>query len=355
MSERIVVLNNALGCSPTTCVNGLGDELTRGGGMGGSTAGAAAGAGIGAIIAGMFDDDDTEAQSQPNAGKDLTDADKAELGGTGAVTGELIAIAIAEIYYPGVKASNLTEDQKQTISTLASISAGMAGGPAGGNTPGAASGAAAGKNATENNSLSLPSGMMNYGQAVASWNQYATDNNLTPEQNQSGLDKLAKGDLPEGANITKSIVEGYQDGVFIAGAFYLAPQIAIAKGITGSVIGGGVNSAFQYINMAPGDEFNYYSAAVAAGAGYLAPGYRIGGNTLINMGGAFMTDGPDLSSQAGAISGSLAGGYYGKYASVLVGKFGKELPGFVYEISCSYISEYGNDATTDLIKKIEDK
>jgi filamentous hemagglutinin len=286
--------------------------------MGGSTAGAAAGAGIGAIIAGMFDDDDTEAQSQPNAGKDLTDADKAELGGTGAVTGELIAIAIAEIYSPGVKASNLTEDQKQTISTLASISEGMAG---------AASGAAAGKNAAENNSLSLPSGMMNYGQAVASWNQYATDNNLTPEQNQSGLDKLAKGDLPEGENITKAIVEGYQDGVFIAGAFYLAP----------------------------GDEFNYYSAAVAAGAGYLAPGYRIGGNILINMGGAFMIDGPHLSSQAGSISGSLAGGYYGKYAPVLVGKFEKELPGFVYEISSSYISEYGNDATKDLIKKIEDK
>lgn len=52
----------------------------------------------------------------------------------------------------------------------------------------------------ENNSLSLPSGMVSYSQAVSSWNQYADANNLTSEQKQAGLDKLAKGELPEGAN-----------------------------------------------------------------------------------------------------------------------------------------------------------
>lgn len=78
----------------------------------------------------------------------------AAAGAAGAASGELIAKAIAEIYYPGIKTSDLTEDQKQTISSLASISAGMAGGLAGGNTAGAATGAAAGKNAVENNSLS---------------------------------------------------------------------------------------------------------------------------------------------------------------------------------------------------------
>ena len=78
----------------------------------------------------------------------------AAAGAAGAASGELIAKAIAEIYYPGVKASDLTEGQKQTISSLASISAGVAGGLAGGNTAGAATGAAAGKNAVENNALS---------------------------------------------------------------------------------------------------------------------------------------------------------------------------------------------------------
>uniref|UniRef100_UPI003872FFDE hemagglutinin repeat-containing protein n=1 Tax=Klebsiella aerogenes TaxID=548 RepID=UPI003872FFDE len=75
-------------------------------------------------------------------------------GAVGAASGELIAGAIAKVLYPDVKdLSKLTEDQKQTLSTLASISAGMAGGIAGGNTAGVATGAAAGKNAVENNLL----------------------------------------------------------------------------------------------------------------------------------------------------------------------------------------------------------
>ncbi|WIO44058.1 hemagglutinin repeat-containing protein [Klebsiella electrica] len=76
----------------------------------------------------------------------------AAAGAAGAASGELIASAIAKAMYPDVKdLSTLTEDQKQTLSTLASISAGMAGGIAGGNTAGVATGAAAGKNAAENN------------------------------------------------------------------------------------------------------------------------------------------------------------------------------------------------------------
>jgi len=50
--------------------------------------------------------------------------------------------------------------------------------------------------------------MGSYVNAAASWNQYAVTNDLTHEETQAGLDKLAKGDLPEGANITKAIVEG---------------------------------------------------------------------------------------------------------------------------------------------------
>ena len=271
-------------------------------------------------------------------------------GGLGAGGGELAARYIAGRLFPGKTAEQLSESEKQQLSALSELAAGLAGGLATGDTGGAVTAAQAGKNAVENNALSLPSGMMNYGQAAASWNQYAMDNNLTPEQTQTGLDKLAKGDLPEGANITKAIVEGYQDGVFMAGAFYLGPTVAIGKGITGAVIGGGANSAFQYINMAPGGEFSYYSAAVAAGAGYLAPGYKIGGNTLINMGGAFMTDGPYLSSQGGAVAGSLAAGTFGKYAPGLVDKFGTELPSFAYDILGGMGFEYINDSTKDALK-----
>ena len=78
----------------------------------------------------------------------------AAAGAVGAASGELIATAIARQFYPDTDPSKLTEEQKQTVSTLASVSAGIAGGIAGGNTAGAAAGASAGKNSVENNYLS---------------------------------------------------------------------------------------------------------------------------------------------------------------------------------------------------------
>lgn len=79
----------------------------------------------------------------------------AAAGAAGAAAGELAARAIAGMLYAGVTdLSTLTEAQKQTVSTLATISAGMAGGLAGDSTASAVAGAQGGKNAAENNALS---------------------------------------------------------------------------------------------------------------------------------------------------------------------------------------------------------
>ncbi|MEH5670267.1 hemagglutinin repeat-containing protein [Enterobacter cloacae] len=78
----------------------------------------------------------------------------AAAGAAGAATGELAARAIMQAMYPGKAVSDLSEEQKQTVSTLATISAGMAGGIAGDSTASAAAGAQGGKNAVENNYLS---------------------------------------------------------------------------------------------------------------------------------------------------------------------------------------------------------
>ncbi len=78
----------------------------------------------------------------------------AAAGAAGAATGELAAKAIAGMLYPDVKdLSTLSEEQKQTVSALATISAGMAGGLVGDSTGSAVAGGQAGKNAAENNSL----------------------------------------------------------------------------------------------------------------------------------------------------------------------------------------------------------
>ncbi|MFU9138211.1 hemagglutinin repeat-containing protein [Erwinia tasmaniensis] len=65
--------------------------------------------------------------------------------------------------------------------------------------------------AVENNTLSgldgFGKGMMDYGQSVQSYAQYAQEKNLPPEQVQADLARMVKGDLPESANIIKAILE----------------------------------------------------------------------------------------------------------------------------------------------------
>ena len=81
-----VVENNSLaGCSPVTCKQGL--DVIGGGGsssLGGGMIGG--GAGLAAVIGEILGGDSEDAESKPNAGKDLTDAEKAEYGGAGSGT-----------------------------------------------------------------------------------------------------------------------------------------------------------------------------------------------------------------------------------------------------------------------------
>ncbi|WP_404651948.1 hemagglutinin repeat-containing protein [Raoultella terrigena] len=150
---------------------GTGSDIQRGiqaataalqGLAGGNIAGALAGASAPELAnfighnAGINDNDAAKAIAHAILGgvTAALQGNNAAAGAVGGASGELIAGAIAKALYPDVKdLSTLTEDQKQTLSTLASISSGMAGGIVGGNTAGAATGAAAGKNAVENNSL----------------------------------------------------------------------------------------------------------------------------------------------------------------------------------------------------------
>ncbi|WP_374258620.1 hemagglutinin repeat-containing protein [Yokenella regensburgei] len=201
----------------------------------------------------------------------------AAAGASGAASGELVAKAIAEIYYPDVKMSELTENQKQTISSLASISAGIAGGIASGNTAGAAAGASAGKNAVENNALSLPNGMMNYGQAVASWNQYAVDNNLSQEQTQEGLNRIATGEGPSWGTEykVKPYVKGEVAGGAGAGYYFdtsIDPyQISANRGET-LAVGGRISGqmGIQFGPYFPGTIDSKRNSSVGLGLGIIS-------------------------------------------------------------------------------------
>ncbi|EJJ4075191.1 adhesin [Salmonella enterica] len=199
---------------------------------------------------------------------------------------------------------------------------------------------------------------MDNGQAAASWNQYATDNNLTPEQTQAGLDKIAKGDMPDSTNITKVTVDGYQDGVMIAGAWYLGPAASVGKVIGGGVIAEIANGSYQWFDLSkPGNEnksWDWKSSASAGIAGMLAPGRTIGQNVGIAAGSAFFTDGPDIGSIGGVAAGAWAGGLFGEFAPGIVNSVtGKEIPGFVYDYWGGVASEFSSGLIKDLNKPKE--
>ena len=247
----------------------------------------------------------------------------AAAGAAGAVSGELAAKAIAARLYPHAKEmSDLTEEEKQTVSMLATMSAGLAGGLVGDSTVSAGTGALVGKNAVENNTFSLPDGIMNYGQAVASWNQFAVNNNLTQEETQAGVDKIAKGDMPGSTNITKVMVDGSSNMAFAFAAWELGLAASVGKAVVGGVTSAAVNGGFQWYGLnQPGSEdqsWDYKGSASSFITGGLAPGRKVTVNTAIALGGSVFSDGANIKSQAGTALGAYVGGYVGEYFPVIL-------------------------------------
>ncbi|EFA6107203.1 filamentous hemagglutinin, partial [Escherichia coli] len=279
-----------------------------------------------------------------NAALAVAQGNNALAGAAGAATGEVVGMIATQMY--GKPVNELSETEMQTVSTLATVAAGLAGGLVGNSGASAVAGAQSGKTTVENNALSLPSGMVSYGQAVASWNQYADANNLTPEQKQAGLDKLAKGELPEGANISKVIVDGYKDGVLIAGAWYLGPAVSVGKAAVGGVTSAAVNGGFQWYGLSqPGSEnqsWDYKGSASSFMTGMLAPGRTVTANTAIALGGSVFSDGANIKSQSGTALGAYAGGYVGEYFPVILRPVLGNSASTVGDIGGGFVSELIN-------------
>lgn len=279
----------------------------------------------------------------------------AAAGAVGAASGELIATAIAKQLYSVTDPSTLTEEQRQTVSTLASVSAGIAGGIAGGNTAGAAAGASAGKNSAENNALNFGAGMENTIAVNAVWKQYAVENNLTPEETQAGLNRIAKGDMPDSTNITKVIVNGSKDGVMIAGAAYLGPAASIVKVVGGAVIGEIANGTYQWYDLSrPGHEnknWDYWSSMSAGITGALAPGRNVWQNAGIVAGGTFFTDGLDKNALTGSGVGWAVGGVVSVIAPPALNPVFGPSTGFVSDIIGSVGGEFIGNKIKDKLKE----
>ena len=209
---------------------------------------------------------------------------------TGAVSGELAAKAIMSALYPGKAVSDLSETERQTVSMLATVSAGMAGGLAGGSTASAAAGAQGGRNAVENNLLG---GGTEEGQAEFI--------------RQHGLDMASCETAPASASCQKAINERDAVGFAMAssGLIYLPGGMQITAGI-----GGSANAGIQYLING---EVNPTDVLIATYVGAFTANTGLWGTMGWNAAGgatsSYLSGGDPF--KGGIISGAASGLGYG--------------------------------------------
>ncbi|WP_214086649.1 VENN motif pre-toxin domain-containing protein, partial [Photorhabdus heterorhabditis] len=255
------------------------------------------------------------------------------------------------------KVSELTEEQKQTISTLSTLAAGLAGGIAGDSTASAVTGAQAGKNAVDNNALAsvLAAAEANKKGTVEKWQQ----------DKQTEIQKACSGNTPLSC----------QTMVAAEGSVLALPWLSGASATTG-LIGAVANTGIQYLangNVDPNDAiFAYWTGAFTANTGLWG---TIAWNA--GMGAASSYVKGDDPLKGGMISGAASGiGYgVGKLAQNPLEKFINpnwknyewvnvgigiskplplsSLPGVAGNIVSSVSTEFSNDQINKEVSKIE--
>ncbi|WP_419736487.1 hemagglutinin repeat-containing protein [Pseudomonas sp. COR18] len=146
-------------------------------------------------------------------------------GAAGASIGELLAAQL----YPGKKASELSEVEKQKISALSTLAGGLVGGLIGGDSASAVVAGNTAKNAVENNEISFPLSD-SFGAAAASWDTYLVQQGATPEERSEAQRALARGDGYRGPG--HDFVEGWAYASGAAGAALALPELAMGCGLS---------------------------------------------------------------------------------------------------------------------------
>ena len=205
-------------------------------------------------------------------------------------SGELAAQYIIDHYYGG-QTDNLSEQERQQISMLATIASGGAGGLAGNSTAASGTGAQAGKNAVENNSLA-------HVLAAAEANKPGTVDSWTKEQ-QAAIKEACSGGTPVSCETAVAAVGS-------ALVWPLLPEIAA----TTSLIGAGANAGVGLLingEVNPNDVIlGYWTGALTAGTGL---GGTIGVNAASGATSSYLKG--DEPWKGGAISGAASGFGYG--------------------------------------------
>ncbi|EHL6303988.1 contact-dependent inhibition effector tRNA nuclease [Escherichia coli] len=222
-------------------------------------------------------------------------------GAAGAFSGELAARYIIDNYYGG-RTDNLSEQERQQISMLATIASGIAGGLAGNSTASAGMGAMAGKNAVENNSLA-------HVLAAAEANKAGTAEKWQEEQ-QAAIREACSGGTPVSC----------ETAVAAMGSAMVWPLLPGAAATT-SLIGAGANAG---IGLLINGEVNPNDVILGYWTGVFTAGTRLWGTMGVNAASGATSSylKGDDPLKGGAMGGMSSGLGYGA-GKVLQGQLDK--------------------------------
>ncbi|EJN3599231.1 hemagglutinin repeat-containing protein [Escherichia coli] len=238
-----------------------------------------------------------------NAALSLAQGKNALAGAAGATTGEVVGIIATQMYDKPV--NELSETEKQTVSTLATVAAGLAGGLVGDSGVSAVAGAQSGKTTVENNLL-----------GGSEWLQ-------TEKAKEHGADVLSCSENPSGEACKRGQAENKAYAAALAtGSVALLPGSAQAMWL----LGAGTNAGMQY---ADSGEINPVNSVAAGWINVITMGQGWKGTIAWNAAGGALTNainGDDpltgaITNGAGAGFGYGVGNYVVKPVANTAGKW----------------------------------
>ncbi|HCP9632350.1 TPA: hemagglutinin repeat-containing protein, partial [Escherichia coli] len=238
-----------------------------------------------------------------NAALSLAQGKNALAGAAGAATGEVVGMIATQMY--GKPVNELSETEKQTVSTLATVAAGLAGGLVGDSGASAVAGAQSGKTTVENNLLG------------------GSELLQTEKAREHGADVLSCSDNPSGEACKRGQAENKAYAAALAtGSVALLPGSAQAMWL----LGAGTNAGMQY---ADSGEINPVNSVAAGWINVITMGQGWKGTIAWNAAGGALTNainGDDpltgaITNGAGAGFGYGVGNYVVKPAANTIGKW----------------------------------
>ncbi|MEY0290982.1 hemagglutinin repeat-containing protein, partial [Providencia rettgeri] len=225
----------------------------------------------------------------------------------GAVTAEAMGMLSQELYKKDV--SQLTEEEKSTLSAFASLAAGIAGGLVGGETQDALNAAQAGKTTVENNSMSNFFGAQGdkYFEGALTLATTLHDEGKSDAEINAALQDYAKGDHPEGQDPARGLLIAWAPVPTIAGGAVIAPASTAYGLIFGGLLGGSSDATQQFLTMKPGESYNYTDTLIAIGTGSLTQGKGVIFTTAVNGGGAYLGSTLKNEDPTAAVTGNVVG------------------------------------------------